>query len=245
MIRYMKDINAHIANGNFREEDSPMIERLEDVIFVNTRSAFGDEGMRNHRSGHACDPATSGLHKFRDFVLQRFNVTRSASLTTIMSNDRYHQDQPTDSGHIVVQDPPTKILTLLVRKNYRAHPRSTGLTDRVLANPDKDAHYIQSLYPDYNVEVVSFEGMPFEDQLRQVARSDVFVAVHGAGNVHVLFLPDHAEFVEYFPPGFSQRRRFEFLADCLNVTYKREAAFIENSFDDGRISVRLNPATQE
>ena len=70
---------------------------------------------------------------------------------------------------------------------------------------------------------------------------DIFVAVHGAGNIHVLFLPDHAVFVEYFPKRFQNRRRFQYLAQCLNIQYQQKKATVEETLADGKIVVRLRP----
>jgi hypothetical protein len=77
-----------------------------------------------------------------------------------------------------------------------AYPRSNGRTDRTLANPEDDGAYIQSQYPTNFVQVVSFEGISLEEQLSHITQSDVFVSVHGASNIHTLFLPDHATKVE-------------------------------------------------
>jgi len=145
------------------------------------------------------------------------------------------------------------VLTLLVRKDYRAHPRSSGQTDRTLANMEADKAYLQTLYPFHVIQVVAFEGMPFSQQLKYIISSDILVAVHGAGNIHVLFLPDNGIFVEYIPKAFRQRRRFRYLAECLNVTYiskpawmaarKRREPSKTGSASTELIQVRLRPLT--
>ena len=201
-------------------------QRFYNGIIVNTMSAIGDEGMglykwNNHTkiTSTACSHST--LLSFRDFVLDQYGMTRSDM----------------DGNHV---------LTFLVRKDYVAHPRSNGRTDRTLANLEDDVLYIQSQYPTYSVQVISFEDLPFEKQLYYMTQSDIFVSVHGAGNVNILFLPDHATFVEYFPKGFERRRRFRYLAECLNITYVPKHAWIEDSFDTAnkKISVRLRPLSE-
>lgn len=205
------------------------------VMVVNTMSAIGDEGLGIYQWGggdysttderkHLLLPnaqvngnrscwKNSTLVFFRDFVLEQYGLNRTTTT---------ERDESLSSS-----SPNPKILTLLVRQDYRAHPRSTGETDRTLANVSADATYLQTLYPSHSVQIVSFEGMPFVQQLQTIISTDVLVAVHGAGNIHVLFLPDHATLVEYIPKSFSNRRRFRFLAECLNVTYIAKRAWIE------------------
>lgn len=133
---------------------------------------------------------------------------------------------------------PKPILTLLVRKDYVAHPRSSGKTDRKLENMEEDLAYLQSQYPSHLVRAVSFEGLPFEEQLRIITGTDVLVAVHGAGNIHVLFLPADATLVEYIPQTFQDRRRFRYLAECLNITYIPKQARISRR-------IKVNPGKEQ
>jgi hypothetical protein len=203
---------------------------VDNAIVINTASAMGDEGMGVYgwEGGQSCSADASSskspcgnstLISFRNFVLDRYGVTRRTKQTR-------------DA---------TCRLTFLIRKDYLAHPRSNGRTDRTLANIKDDLAHIQSEYPTCKITVVSFEEMSFEEQLKIVAQSDIFVSVHGAGNIHVLFLPSHASFVEYFPKGFIRRRRFQYLSECLNISYQSKKARIEQTFSDGKISVQLRP----
>jgi hypothetical protein len=189
-------------------------EVLKDVIVVNTMNAFGDEGMKKHKWGNACSP-NSSLHQFRDFVLKRLGVIRSTS--------------------------DNKKITLLVRKDHVGHPRSKGVTDRKLANPADDIAFIQSNFPEYTIEAVSFEDMPFALQLQQIATTDILMAVHGAGNVNSIFLPDHAEFQEFFPPRFANQTRFQYLSQSIGIKYVRHTAYVVDQSDDETITVRLRP----
>jgi hypothetical protein len=217
---------------------------IDNAIVVNTMSAIGDEGYGrydwNSTNNNNCqDDDSSTLVAFRDFVLERYGISRRRRPNT--NNTDVVQQTTTTSKE-------KKILTLLVRKDYTAHPRSNGRTDRTLANVTADVEYLRSIYGDdtYTIQVVSFEGLPFVDQLLAVTQTDVFVSVHGAGNVHVLFLPDDATFVEYIPKGFERRRRFRYLAACLpHITYKAKVAWREQrKFTDGKISVRLRPESK-
>ena len=215
---------------------------FHDAIVVNTMSAIGDEGYHNYdwrryrtRHTYNCtlDPNHHTLVAFRDFVLQRHHLTRKSLFTRL-----------------------PKQMTLLVRKDfYMAHPRSNGHTDRTLWNVTDDVEYLQSLYPDYKLTVVSFEGVAFRQQLAIMTQTDLFVSVHGAGNVHTLFLPDHATFIEYIPSTFRKRMRFRYLAECLNLTYIAKKAWaVQDNLNQLRflrrkqsspIQVRLRPQTGE
>jgi hypothetical protein len=110
-------------------------------------------------------------------------------------------------------------------------------------NATDDIEYIHSEYPSYNVTTVSFEGMSFREQLSYVTQSDIFISIHGAGNVHSLFLPHHATFVEYSPKKYQYRKRFRFLSECLNLTYVAKQAWIVTYFDGDKVSLRLRPTT--
>jgi len=201
--------------------------KMEDAILVNTVSAMGDEGLGVYGWERDASNMTSGpdlcrnstLSMFREFVLTQYGIRQR----TKFGGDT--------SCH----------LTLLARKHHLAHPRSTGRTDRVLANVTDDIDYIQSEYPECQVTEMSFEDISFREQLEIVSRSDVFVSVHGAGNIHVLFLPPYSKLVEFFPKGFTRRLRFQYLAECLGISYEARKAKIVERFADNKISVRLRP----
>jgi Glycosyltransferase 61 len=223
------------------------IVRLDNAIVINSKSHLGDEGMVRYRWRYGSrqtlnctlHPQSNTLVAFRDFVLEKYGLHRkkknTVGGTTINATDNNSTNNAPDTA-----SRPT--LTLLVRKDYVSHPRSNGKTDRVLANATDDALYIQSKYENHSVSVVSFEGMEFRKQLEIVTQSDVLVAVHGAGNIHAWFLPDHATFVEYFPSKFQGRKRFRYISECLNLTYESETAYIVDRFEGStKVSVRLRP----
>jgi hypothetical protein len=225
------------------------VTHFDNAIVVNTMSAIGDEGYHNYdwrrkrtnNTDHCqMDPNNNTLVSFRDFVLDRYNQTR-----------KQPQQRRSSGSSLRLQ------LTFLVRNDYVAHPRSNGRADRTNYNLTDDIDYLQSEYPDYNLKVVSFEEMSFGEQLSHVTQTDLFVAIHGAGNVHALFLPDHATFVEYVPQKYRNRMRFRYLAECLNLTYIAKKAWtvqqqhqhqqqrLESDNDKTKVSVRLRPMTPE
>ena len=206
---------------------------FDNAIAVNTKSVIGEEGLNaywwrrgrtNNTVNCTMDPNTNTLVAFRNFVLQKYGMERK-SLSSSNS----------------------KRLTLLVRRHYKAHLRSNGRTDRVLANVTNDVEYLKSIHPEYanNIHVVSFENLPFKEQLQHITQTDLFLAVHGAGNIHTLFLPDHATFIEYFPKNYQHRMRFRYFAECLNLTYVAKHAWIVERFEHKtKVEVQLQPRNQ-
>ena len=185
-VKQLTGTTGSIASGGMNSSAIP----LGNAIIVNTKSHAGNEGMDIYRWRRSDSDTpnctldhTNTLVAFRDFVLLQFGM------------ERRRLDHPS----IALDGLTRPRLTFLVRKDYVAHPRSTGHTDRALAHPDDDLNYLQGLYTNHSISVVSFEGMDFRTQLEHITQTDTFVAVHGAGNIHTLFLPDHATFVEYFP----------------------------------------------
>lgn len=204
----------HLSNKN----ETTVI--LENTYLLNTESAFLNVGLAYYKKGDVC-PISSSLHDFRQFIFEFYNVVPKVKGST---------KRP--------------LLTFLTRTHYKAHPRSNGRTDRTMADPSKDLDYLRQVYPDYDIELVSFEQMPFRDQLVQISRTDLLVAVHGAGNIHVVFLPLHAKLVEYFPKGgtWSGRVRFRYLAHALGIAYaKQTARTITEDKKTGYLEVSLVP----
>ena len=158
------------------------------------RLALGNEALHRYRFGTTCS-SNSTLHDFRRFVLSKYGYSDN--------------DEP----------PPkkTKNLTLLIRKPYMAHPRADGTMDRMVHDINETVAALRRKYPNYEVSVVSFEAISFREQLKIIRNTDLLVSVHGAGNIHVLFLPFHAQFFEFYPEGFGDRKRFQYIASALGI----------------------------
>lgn len=207
----------HIGSKNMNGKRSLLTFRR--AIFLNEVSPFW-AGLPLHSYSDSSCKSDSGLHQFREFVLQRYNIQHKAP---------YH----------ATADKKKKVLTFLVRKNYKGHPRSNGHTDRQVADVELETTYLQRDYPQHNVNIVSFEDMSMSDQIRKITSTDLLVAVHGAGNTHAIFLPENSTFIEYIPKGFEGRTRFKFLSHCLGIGYEQRPAKIVERFKDGMISVSL------
>ena len=186
------------------------------TVIVNTISAFGDEGLRQYSNGDVCSK-TSTLHKF----------VKHAKAQCKISVDR------------------TPTLVLLERRNYTPHPRSDGIVDRGLVDASDVARLLSKYFYKWAIQVVAFETMGLCDQIRIVANADVFMAIHGAGNIFSIFLPPHATFYEFFPPGFAGRRRFQFLSQSLNVTYHSVAVSDVHRVGANKVRVDIRPALRK
>ena len=86
-----------------------------DVRIINPSSTFNDAGMGHHHVGDTCKDS-SDLHAFRKYVLSRYNISHSKG---------------------------GQRLTLLLRRNHVAHPRSNGFTDRTVADETSAVSVVQ------------------------------------------------------------------------------------------------------
>jgi len=62
--------------------------------------------------------------------------------------------------------------------------------------------------PHVELVTVDFAAIPFSEQIRITARTDILLGVHGNGLSHALFLPQRATLIELFP------------ANCFKVEYR-------------------------
>jgi hypothetical protein len=99
-----------------------------------------------------------------------------------------------------------KAITLLVQRHYVAHPRSDGVVDRTLHQLNETELALHQQYPNDAVQVVSFETMSINEQLAIIVTTYALLSVHGAGNIHSIFMRPGSVFVEFFPPGFASRK---------------------------------------
>jgi hypothetical protein len=187
-------------------------------------TAMSNEGLKIHKNGHVCTP-NSRLDQFRNWVLERYGLLESANHSTAIGV------RP-------------KTITLLARRNYVAHPRSDGIVDRTLHRLNETVVALKERYPNDKVQVVSFESIPVAEQLSIIARTDLLLAVHGAGNVHAIFLQPGSVFVEFFPKGFQSRQRFRFLAQSAGIQYVSAHAKVHEKIAENKIIVDILDAVK-
>ena len=89
---------------------------------------------------------------------------------------------------------------------------------RVLSN---DAEVVAALAArsELNVSGADFNKLPFEEQVRLVAGTDILAGPHGAGLTHLLFLPDWACVFELFIDGSDANIHFTNLATWRGLRY--------------------------
>lgn len=117
-----------------------------------------------------------------------------------------------------------KNLTFIARGDYCPHSRSNGVTCRKVQSIEKTIQLLKVMYPDYNVECVYFEGIPFKKQLEIVYNTDILAGVHGAALTHVLFMNNNNTLLEFKPKSHINVNMFENFAKYRNIHYKKYLA---------------------
>lgn len=117
------------------------------------------------------------------------------------------------------------------------HPTITindRTANRKFVNLDRWVATLQERHPKSTINVVDFGQISFEEQLRLIQSTDVYVGHHGAGMTHLMFLPPDAAGVEIFPP-FFHMRGFRSISRMRGVTHfsgrcmwKEEWDLVEN-----------------
>jgi hypothetical protein len=82
-----------------------------------------------------------------------------------------------------------------LRITYSTRPKPRTLTP----NMEKELLAAIEEKTGVKVNVVDFAAIPFEEQLRIAANTDVLLSVHGNGLSHIIFLPPTATVFEFFP----------------------------------------------
>lgn len=126
------------------------------------------------------------------------------------------------TAYALEPDPPPNSMyqvLLLERRNYKAHPRSKGVVQRRMHDAVGTRDALASVHPNWNITLAAFEHLPFGEQLRYVHASDMFNAVHGAGNTHILFLRPGARVVEHRDPAHASNKRFAHFAQLAGCDY--------------------------
>jgi hypothetical protein len=70
----------------------------------------------------------------------------------------------------------------------------------------------------FEVVVVDLGGLPWEDQVRAVAGSDILVSVHGKGLTNLLWLQPGSIVLDIMPPGFRQYD-YQVLCELSGINY--------------------------
>ncbi|KAB5542365.1 hypothetical protein GE09DRAFT_239930 [Coniochaeta sp. 2T2.1] len=93
-------------------------------------------------------------------------------------------------------------------KEIHAHPTIIIVQrghNRKFINLPSWVDTLQTRYPKSNITVIDFAKISFQDQLRVLQTTDVYVGHHGAAMAHSIFLPPESAVVEILPPVFPMR----------------------------------------
>jgi len=134
---------------------------------------------------------------------------------------------------------PDRVLTFVDRRDYKPHPSSDGIVCRKVDNLDSTVSLLKRLYPQHQVQVRTFEDLPFGEQLQVVRDSDVLCGVHGAALTHVLFMRPGTALVEFRPHPFRKNAIFENLAGFKRISYRRYHARTQRVLANGKLVVSL------
>ena len=113
--------------------------------------------------------------------------------------------------------------TFIWRRDYTAHPRNKkGRINRKIANEDELLAAVRRvLHPGDVLRGLQLDALPFQQQLRVVADTDVLMGMHGAGLSHTLFLPSHGGLIELYPTYWPQsNRHFRAMAGWRKLHYQ-------------------------
>ena len=106
-------------------------------------------------------------------------------------------------------------VTFVGRKHYNG--RTIG---RVWTNEKAVVEALQQARPDLNVRLVYYEELSFAQQIHVDRTTDIMVGMHGAGMVHVLFLPENSRVIEIFP---KHKRRWGY----RNIAQYRGLSYVD------------------
>ncbi|KFH45710.1 EGF domain-specific O-linked N-acetylglucosamine transferase-like protein [Hapsidospora chrysogenum ATCC 11550] len=98
---------------------------------------------------------------------------------------------------------------------------------RKLIREEQHLAALQREIPHMSLEVVTFENLPFAQQLEVARRTDVLLGVHGAGLAHAFFLRPGSAVVEIQPLGFNHQG-FRNLAQLRDLGYFRTHGNLQN-----------------
>ncbi|KAK6537102.1 hypothetical protein TWF694_011302 [Orbilia ellipsospora] len=99
------------------------------------------------------------------------------------------------------------------------HPTITFVNrthNRRLWDADSLMDKIRTRYPDSKVNVVDFANLPLREQVELATETDVFIGHHGAGMMHLFFLPTDAAVVEITS---SRARKFRSITRMRGITH--------------------------
>ncbi|RYH16238.1 glycosyltransferase family 61 protein [archaeon] len=101
---------------------------------------------------------------------------------------------------------------------------------RMLQNDQEVVKALQDLEAEYaskdkqvKVSILDYNKFSFSDQIREDIQTDILIGPHGAGLMHVNFLPDRGQLIELFVDGSAGNRHFHNMASWSGKRYRGES----------------------
>ncbi|KAK3601860.1 hypothetical protein CHS0354_041783 [Potamilus streckersoni] len=114
-------------------------------------------------------------------------------------------------------------LTVLIiwRRDYKnfASDKNKRTLFRKIKNEAEVLEHVQKNLINAKIHDVVLEEIPFKQQLELVVKTDILIAMHGAGNAFTMFLPHHAVLFELFPNYWGLQAHFRAFARWRKLKY--------------------------
>ena len=142
-------------------------------------------------------PNKTLANEFSNYMLRSYGL--------LPDDEQRHQ---VEKGSIVIID----------RQPYLAHPRSiVDEGKRMIENLVDLQHTLQDLEGVSSVQLVRFETMSFEEQLRTIRQTQLLIGNHGAGLSHIMFMDPYTQIVLELNP---VREFFIYLSEWEGIRYE-------------------------
>ena len=146
----------------------------------------------------------NGIDMKTDLIAFRDHVISSCSL---------HDETPKRNG--------IKTITIIERKQYeRFNGDKAKKFHRIWTNSDEFISTLRTTFPQVNVTGVFAEKLDICDQVRIAHNTDLLIAVHGAGLVHLWWQQSHGQVLELVPRSQRGNAAFVTLSKLIGRKHK-------------------------
>ncbi|XP_067667635.1 uncharacterized protein [Haliotis asinina] len=98
-------------------------------------------------------------------------------------------------------------ITIVLRRNYIAHPRNVkGTIKRQFNNSDELLQTLKNTFPESHVQAIALETLTIREQIQLMTETDILIGVHGAGLALSLFQVPGTGLIELFPYEYKRHR---------------------------------------
>ena len=95
--------------------------------------------------------------------------------------------------------------------------------DAIKRNPINEDALIKTISKKYNLEILDFSKLNFEEQIITMQTANLFICVHGSGPANVAFMRKNSHFIEIMPYKYSlpTLSMSKILTSALGINYYR------------------------